>query len=162
MPHLIKPFFVIVSVICILLSSCSDRTSVKTVKDLDNDRTWGIYRGDQRLNQFSSLEQINRENVEGLEVAWTYQTGDATDRSTIQSNPIVIDGLLYFVSPAGQLTALDAATGELKWKYDPRAEEQKNSDYAVISRGASYWSDGIEQRIFFFTDSFLYAFAFPD
>ncbi len=71
MPHLIKPFFVIVSVICILLSSCSDRTSVKTVKDLDNDRTWGIYRGDQRLNQFSSLEQINRENVEGLEVAWT-------------------------------------------------------------------------------------------
>jgi len=162
MPQRIKPFYAIVSVTCILLSSCSDRPSIKTVKDLDNDRDWGIYRGDQRSNQFSSLEQINRENVEELEVAWAYQTGDATDRSAIQSNPIIIDGLLYFVSPAGQLTALDAATGELKWKYDPRTEEQKNSDYAVISRGASYWSDGVEQRIFFSTDSFLYAVSAKD
>ena len=111
-----KPSILLGASSCLLLSSCSQEPQLRTVKELDNDRDWGIYRGDQRSNQFSSLEQINRENVEELEVAWTYRTGDATDRSAIQSNPIIIDGLLYFVSPAGQLTALDAATGELKWK----------------------------------------------
>ncbi len=105
--------------------SCSKTSNVKTVSDLDNSRDWGIYRGDQRSNQFSSLEQINAGNVQQLEVAWTYHTGDATGGSSIQSNPIVIDGILYFVSPAGQLTALDAASGEAIWKYDPRSPEQK-------------------------------------
>lgn len=157
MPHFFKPSIFLAASISLFLSSCSQEPRLKTVKDLDNDRDWGIYRGDQRSNQFSSLDQISAENVSELEVAWTYQTGDATKGSAIQSNPIVIDGLLYFVSPAGQLTALDAATGALEWKYDPRTEEQKNGNYAVISRGASYWSDGEEQRIFFSTDSYLYA-----
>ena len=140
-----------------LCMSCSKPSNVKTVGDLDNSRDWGIYRGDQRSNQFSSLEQINAENVQQLEVAWTYRTGDATGGSSIQSNPIVIDGILYFVSPAGQLTALDAASGEAVWKYDPRSPEQKKGDYAVISRGATYWSDGVEQRIFYSTDSYIHA-----
>ncbi len=140
-----------------LLAGCSDTPSAPTVKALDNDRDWGVYRGDQRGNQFSSLDQINRSNVQQLEVAWTYRTGDATRNSSIQSNPIVVDGLLYFVSPAGQLTALDATTGGLKWKHDPRTPEQKQSDYSVISRGAAYWSDGNEQRIFFSTDSYIHA-----
>ena len=140
-----------------LCMSCSKPSNVKTVGDLDNSRDWGIYRGDQRSNQFSSLEQINAENVQQLEVAWTYRTGDATEGSSIQSNPIVIDGILYFVSPAGQLTALDAASGEAVWKHDPRSPDQKKGDYAVISRGATYWSDGVEQRIFYSTDSYIHA-----
>lgn len=140
-----------------LMVGCAKDIPFKTAKELDNERDWGIYRGDQRSNQFSSLDQITVNNVTQLEVAWTYRTGDATKKSAIQSNPIIIDGVLYFVSPAGQLTALNAATGEALWKYDPRNPEQKSSDYAVISRGATYWSDGKEQRIFYSTDSYVHA-----
>ncbi len=146
-------FFVLVA----LLFGCGRTPSAVTPRELDNDRDWGIYRGDQRSNQYSSLDQINASNVANLEVAWTYRTGDATRNSSIQSNPIVIDGVLYFMSPAGVLIALDAATGALVWKRDPRTPEQKAGDYSVISRGATYWSDGERRRIFFCTDSYLRA-----
>jgi len=152
-----SPLPLFLAVTAILVTGCSRSEKIKTVAELDNDHEWGIYRGDQRSNQFSSLDQIDASNVDQLEVAWVYHTGDATKNSSIQSNPIIVDGLLYFVSPVGQLTALDAATGELRWKYDPRSPEQKNSEYSVISRGAAYWSDGNEQRIFYSTDSFIHA-----
>ncbi len=148
---------IFLSAAALLLSACSSDPAIPKARDLDNSVDWGIYRGDQRSNQFSTLDQINAENVAQLEVAWTYHTGDATRNSAFQSNPIIVEGILYFVSPAGQLIALRADTGEQLWAYDPRTQAQKDSEYSVISRGATYWSDGSDQRLFFSTDSFVYA-----
>lgn len=157
MKYSVKPLPLLAAAAALISTGCSNSESVKTVKELDNNRDWAIYRGDQRANQFSSLDQINASNVDQLEIAWTFNTGDATSSSSIQSNPIVVDGVLYFVSPAGQLMALNAATGEKAWSYDPRTPEQKEGDYSVISRGATYWTDGEQQRIFFSTESYVYA-----
>lgn len=139
---------------------CASKPKLAEVSDLDNTRDWSVYRGDQKANQFSSLAQINRENVSALAPAWTFNTGDATNSSAMQSNPIIVEGRLLLVSPAGRLLCLDAASGMERWSYDPRTDEQKDSDYAIISRGATYWSDGSQRRIFYSVESFVYAVDF--
>ena len=60
---------------------------------------WPVYRGDAKANQFSSLAQIHAANVHTLQPIWEYHTGDANASSSMQVNPIMIDGLLYFSTP---------------------------------------------------------------
>ena len=77
------------------------------------DGDWPVYLGDKASSHFSTLTQINRKNVRRLQVAWTYHCRDARedDRSQIQCNPLVLDGVLYGTSPQLKLLALDAASG---------------------------------------------------
>src|SRR4051812_9588347 len=85
------------------------------------DQNWPVYHGDKTSSHFSSLTQIDPQNVSKLEVAWTYHAGDARAdyRSQIQCNPLVIDGVLYGTSAQSKLLALDAATGQERWRFDP-------------------------------------------
>ena len=79
-----------------------------------SDVDWPAYWGDPGSGQYSALAQITVDNVGQLELAWVYGSGDADpkDRSQIQCNPIIIDGVLYGTSPKMKLFALDAAMGE--------------------------------------------------
>jgi glucose dehydrogenase len=87
------------------------------------DLDWPVYGGDPGASRYTPLDQINRGNVHRLRVAWVYHTGDARlpDRSQIQANPIVVDGVLYATSPGLKAFALRAATGEEIWSFDPAA-----------------------------------------
>ena len=88
----------------------------------ENDfKSWSAYRGDAANTAYSSLDQINKENVSQLEVAWTYHTGDAAkgNRSAIQCNPIIANGMMYVTSPKLKLIALEPTTGKELWKFDP-------------------------------------------
>ena len=76
---------------------------------------WPVYLGGKGRDLYSSLEQINRENVSQLEVAWTYETGDAAE---YQANNLIVDGVLYTPTPTRKVIALDTATGEELWKWD--------------------------------------------
>src|SRR5215203_1000153 len=81
---------------------------------------WAAHGADAAHTQSSPLDQITPANVATLKVAWTYHTGDARpDRSQIQCNPIVVRGVLYATSPQLKVFALDAATGQQKWVFDP-------------------------------------------
>ena len=64
---------------------------------------------------FSALDQINAGNVKGLAPAWIFQTGDYAEN--LQSTPLVIDGVMYIITPRARVFALDAATGRLIWEY---------------------------------------------
>ena len=81
---------------------------------------WPLHGLDAGEQRFSPLAQIDRTNVARLERAWTYHSG-APDSSGLQMqvNPIVARGVLYGVSPNLALFALDAATGEELWRFDP-------------------------------------------
>src|SRR5690242_9665414 len=81
-------------------------------------REWPSYGGGPENSHFSALKQINRANVKQIEVAWTYDTGDAFDGSEMQCNPIVVGGVLYATSPKMRVFALDAATGKERWSFD--------------------------------------------
>src|SRR5439155_16359452 len=72
-------------------------------------------------SRYSPLGDITRINVRRLQVAWTYDSHDAFKGSEMQSNPIVVDGVLYATTPTLQVVALAADTGRELWKFDPGA-----------------------------------------
>ena len=115
---------------------------------------WPVYLGGKERNLYSPLEQINRENVSKLKVAWTYVTGDVNE---YQANNLIIDGRLYTPTPSRKVVALNAATGEELWKWDPANEH--TGPGRARQRGLVYWSNetGDEQRLFTAVDSFLFA-----
>ena len=79
---------------------------------------WPVYGGRTDNTHYSTLDQITPANVTRLQVAWTYETHDEFPGSEMQSNPIVIDGVLYATSPKMRVFALDAATGRELWSFD--------------------------------------------
>lgn len=107
-------------------------------------KSWTAYRGDDGINAYSQLSQINKENVKQLQVAWEYRTGDHTDFSKIECNPIIIGKILYGVSAKLKVFALDASSGKELWVYDPFAPGSKESGF---NRGLTYWEDGDDKRI---------------
>ena len=130
---------------CIGIFGCSSKQDPYTI--------WETYQGDPGSNQYSSLGQINRSNVDQLKVAWTYQTGGSLDKqSQIQCNPIIVDDILYATSPAIKLIALHAATGELLWEFDPALDFSPH-----VNRGVTYWESGSDKRILFTAGSLLFA-----
>jgi quinoprotein glucose dehydrogenase len=79
---------------------------------------WPVHGGVGNI-RYSSLTDITRENVGQLQVAWTYDSHDAFTASEMQSNPIVVDGLLYVTTPTMKVVAVNAETGAEIWKFDP-------------------------------------------
>jgi quinoprotein glucose dehydrogenase len=110
---------------------------------------WPAYGGGPAETRYSPLKQIDRSNVSKLQVAWTYDTGDGPGDP--QTQPIVVNGVLYGVTPKHKLVALDAATGKLLWRFDS----------GIVGRGPNrsvvYWSAGDDHRIFTSVQSFIYA-----
>ena len=119
----------------------------------DARRTWSVFGGGPDNIHYSSLDQINRDNVHSLQVAWTFDSGDQHPKSEMECNPIVVDGVLYATTPNGNVVALDAATGDLRWRYD--ATEGLRNIGKVRNRGVTYWSDGADRRIFVGVRQFL-------
>lgn len=140
--------------LCLLLLGC---TAEEAAFDYTN---WEVYGGDKGSHQYSALDEINTRNVAKLTVAWTYSTGDKSEGNTsqIQANPIVVDGVLYASSPRLKVFALNAATGEEQWIFDPFAEPDA-TEASGVNRGVVYWEseDGTEKRILFAAGPFLYA-----
>lgn len=145
---------IVIPGIVLLLASCSS-----TPGRYDE---WRVAGGTRENSRYSTLSQIDTNNVSKLAVAWSYSSGDADtiNHSQIQCNPIVIDGILYGASPQLKLLALDAATGALRWMFDP----QKDSTGAFIpragmnnNRGVTWWQDKDDRRIFFAAGASLYA-----
>ena len=89
---------------------------------LTSDTSWTEYNGDGARSHYSALKEINTGNVGQLKPAWTFRSQDADtlkNRSQVQCNPIIIDGILYGVSAATQAFAVDAHTGKLRWENGP-------------------------------------------
>ncbi len=145
------PTSVFLLAVACLLAAC------KNNKSGSGYAGWATYAGTKDGDRYSSNDQITRKNVNLLKVAWTYSTGDkdSANRSQNQCNPIMVDGILYGTSPKLKLFALDAATGEQKWLFDPvTVDTSKKNDpmaFYKICRGVVYWQDpaGGNKRIFY-------------
>ena len=119
---------------------------------------WQRHGGDAAGNQYSSLTQINTKNVQKLKVAWTYRSGGKRDdnRSQIQCNPIVVNGVLYGTSAQLEVFALQAATGRKLWAFDPFSGTSGRNSQSV-NRGVVYWEGSNDERILFTAGPKLYA-----
>src|SRR5690554_838637 len=123
----------------LLLSSlmgCTSSNSIETGKD------WPTYGGNKAGNRYSPLDQINIKNVNNLEVAWMYDAA-VTKAGDIQSQPIVVNGVLYGTTPDLKLFALEAGTGSELWKFSPIGDRPNQN------RGITYWEDGDDKRILY-------------
>ena len=115
------------------------------------DADWPVYLGDAGRRHYSPLDQIHRGNVRGLEVAWTYDSGELRDGgSTLYTSPLVVDGVLYGLSPRLVAFALDAATGSERWRHDPGLP-------GAAQRGLMWWDGDGGPRLFYTAGRILIA-----
>ena len=149
MPSLKSTIFFSVIMIQIFIFGCTSNPDIN----------WPAYLGDHNSSHFVNATEINRENVLDLQLAWKFDGGEADpkNRSQIQCNPLVIDGVLYGSTAKLKFIALNAGTGDLIWSYNPFAEDFKNFGMGV-NRGLIYWEseDKSEKRLYFSAGPFLH------
>lgn len=133
-----------ITISALIFSSCGEEKTSS-----QSNREWREYLGGPDRSHYSILDQITKENVHQLEVAWIYHTGDT---GQIQCNPIIVDGVLYGMTATTQPFAIEAATGKEIWKLPSITENQFST-----SRGLVYWEDGKDKRILYTNEEWLIA-----
>lgn len=129
-----------------------------------NERTWSVYKADEKSSNYSPLTQLTVDNVSGLKPAWTFAMHDKPAGSlpgTSECNPIIVDGVMYATSANQGAYAIDAATGKEIWSFDPI----QGKGTGEVNRGLTYWENGDrsagaggpDKRILTSADNFLYA-----
>lgn len=144
-----------------ILFSCERKDRPEEVKEAaidryDNYTDWAIYRGDKKSNQYAELAQINAANVHRLKPVWEYHTGDPNGPS-MYSNPIIVDGLMYFTTPRLDAIALDAVTGKEVWRFVSSEHEPDRKIFRGRSRGVTFWEGEAGKRIFHYVNNRVYA-----
>ena len=130
----------------VLLYFAPDALAQDATKKLQQD--WPVYGGDPENTHSSSLAQVNRGNVAQLQMAWSFDTGEP---GGLQTSPIMVEGVLFGITPTQKIFALDAATGKPLWKFDSGITGTQPD------RGLAYWSDARDKRILVGVMNFLYA-----
>jgi len=103
-----------------------------------DDKQWVLAGKDYAQTRFSRLNQITPANAGRLQVAWTFSVGSNHGQ---EAAPLVVNGVMYVVGAyPNELFALDATTGEMKWKYSPHVDPSSQGVACcdVVNRGASY------------------------
>jgi PQQ-dependent dehydrogenase (methanol/ethanol family) len=110
-----------------------DVSRLDITKDSPGD--WLTYHGTYRSYHHSPLDQINAGNVKQLQVAWTHVPGRST--RGLQSTPLVADGTLYYSGSYSRVFALDGATGQVKWSFFPKLDDDlvKAQTHSPYNRG---------------------------
>ena len=129
--------FLFLTITALVFQSCSDSEEKKPSKYAHS--TWSSYLGDSGRSHYSTLSQITKKNVKKLKVAWVYE---AEDWGQMQMNPLVVDSMLYGVTAALRVVALNAETGKEIWQFGDSVKVWHST-----SRGLSYWENGIDKRI---------------
>ncbi len=121
------------------------------------DREWHHYLGDSESSHFSAISQINKENVSQLQEVWRYSTADKDpeNRSQIQCNPLIINGILYGSSAKLKFFAVEAATGKEIWTFNPFEEDYQQFGMGV-NRGLAYWEGAGKQKLLVTAGANLY------
>lgn len=109
---------------------------------------WAVYGGEARGTRYSTLMQIDRDNVSKLTTTWTLQFDEP---GASQTHPLAIDGVVYAYTPSLKVIAIDGATGKQRWQFDsgiPGSGPQ---------RGLAWWRKGKERRLLASVMHYLYA-----
>lgn len=169
----IKTIFANTSLSCLLLASCSAAISqildYEPVTDamLQNPPAdeWLSWRGTPSSWGYSPLDQINTDNVNQLQLAWSWALDDT---GAGQAAPLVHDGIMFVPGPRGVVTALDAATGDLVWEFRPgitpsidgtdiEITAEDLGDAALPSTAYSGVGRGVQKNLAIYNDMVFYA-----
>ena len=118
------------------------------------DGQWRFYNGDSGSTKYSPLDQINKDNVGNLQIAWRRPSVDpsilekAPDLrlgNRLRATPLMVDGVLFSPNGVGLIEAFDPGTGETVWIQEP-VDEGPQAYRGTDTRGAAYWTDGTDKR----------------
>lgn len=144
--------------LCVVIA-CDFKKQTDTA-DFSAGSDWTTYQG-PGSNQATTLSSFTKKNVNQLGVAWQYSSGDATEKSQIQCNPLVINGKAYVSTPQLDLVCLDAAQGNEIWRASPAQglrEDEIPASGMGVNRGVVYASSSDGDRIFISHGPYLFAF----
>jgi quinoprotein glucose dehydrogenase len=152
MIRLLRPWcFALVIAVLFLTTSTSARQGVRNGE-------WRAYGGDESSTRYSPLDQINRDTIKNMRVAWTWKSDSLlpNPQPVSETTPIMVNGVLYFTMDQRRyVIAANAGTGETLWMYRPNEGERFDQAPRKIHRGVSYWTDGRnDERIVFVTPGF--------
>jgi quinoprotein glucose dehydrogenase len=136
--------------VAVVATLCLGVVATALVSGQSSNTNWTINGGENNI-RFSPLTQVNKANVKSLQVAWTYSSNDHFKDSEMQSNPIVVDGVLYATTPTMKVVAVNAETGAEIWKFDPSNGAAARARFR--HRGVTVHQD----RVFVTYRNFLYA-----
>ena len=124
---------------------------------------WPAYAGTYAAARYSPLTQIDRSNAKDLHVVWRWKSPDMAIKEANpkvgptranESTPLMVGGTLYTSTSLSQVAAIDAATGETKWVFDPKIYENGlgiPANDGWLHRGVAYWRSGDDERIVMLT-----------
>src|SRR5438270_2330375 len=122
------------------------------------DTDWPSYAADLAGTRYRPLDQINATNFNDLEIAWRIKTDNFGNRPEykLEGTPLMVNGVLYATAGSRRaVIALDPETGELLWIHGEHEGKRGGAAPRQLSgRGLAYWSDGVEERIFYVTPGF--------
>ena len=118
-----------------------DNYAPVTQQRLENPEVgnWLLYRRTYDGHGFSPLRQINADNVKNLQPVWTFSTGVVEGH---EAPPMVNNGVMFVTTPGDQVLALDAATGDLIWRYAPKLPEDLFQLHPT-NRGVAMWGNNL-------------------
>jgi len=121
---------------------------------------WRYFGGDKAFTRYSSLDQINRDNVRNLRIVWrrpavndllTKAFPNLRPNAYLRATPIMVDGVLYTQDAHGLVTAIEGETGRTVWAEDPSFATVDEANAGRPTRGVDYWRGGarnVDKRIF--------------
>ena len=118
------------------VSEMSARSGINTINSATD---WPSYGNSEKGTRYSPLDQINTDNVEGLELAWTYRTGAG---GAFKATPLMVGELLFMCTGGNRILALNAESGALAWQFDPLIDSEHLSQsryFTTGCRGVSYY-----------------------
>ena len=140
----------------ILLLACSPEINEEKATP---EGDWRHHGGNHNSDKYAPLDQIDGSNFSELELAWRYRSPDldlpedlAYPTGDYRAVPLVVNGIMYVNSNHGLISALNSATGEELWVFDPKSYELGPPLFSPLqTRGIEYWTDGEIERIFIAT-----------
>ena len=133
--------------------ACSTALASQDTPETPETIEWRHYAADRASTKYSPAAQVDASNVSRLEAAWRWVTPDGrveakTLAGDLKGTPLMVNGTLYAVSAMNLVSALNPATGEELWTYDPKAYERGIPTHGGFTqRGIEFWEHRGMQRI---------------
>src|SRR5918999_1410494 len=148
MSHSERSAATVVAIALSTLVGCLSQRQLPPVPASAPNIEWPVYGRDAGGSRYAPIDDISRDNVARLRVAWTYRTGEnafPTSRETsLEATPLVVDGTMYLATPLGRVIALDPGRGVERWVFDPQIDRSvRYGDFT--NRGVSAWVDPAAQ-----------------
>src|SRR4051812_321060 len=115
-------------------------TDAQLLAGTADPKQWLLYGGDYTNQRFSPIKELSPANVANLQVAWIFPTGTL---GQFEVSPVVYDGIMYVTSSYNRIFALNAATGELYWRYDRKLPDDTRLCCGPVNRGVGIKGDTV-------------------